>query len=228
MAVKESRDFLIQVRRTSDVSAVAGEWRTRIDGESIQIAFDSGESHLIVGPDRITIPVYEPPLSAIKALIVDFRGANPKAQELVIKTDDVTRQYDREMSFDFSENGKWLASGDPFSLWKLDREKPENVLSSGDGYPVFSPDSRWLAATDHNGIQLFKLDSSGVDARGLVGSYGSVYFSRDGTTLMTLENGEIRRHSLSVQDLKKKAAVYLGRNLTSEDWRNEFPSEAYH
>jgi WD40 repeat protein len=227
LAVKEAKDVLVQLRRTSDVSKLAAEWRTRIDGSTLQIAFDSSERWAVIGANDIRTQVYEPPPSVIKALVIDLQGRKPAGQDLAVGTSNNLKQDDREMSFEFSDDGNWLATGDPFSLWKLDHEKPKNLLLSGEGYPTFSADSRWLTATNANGTQLFSLSSSGAEPRGLVASYGSVHFSRDSNTLLTLENGEIRRHVLPVDKLQNKAAVYVGRNLTSNDWRSEFSNESY-
>jgi WD40 repeat protein len=98
----------------------------------------------------------------------------------------------------FSPDGKWLATGlDGNRVWavKVEPWREGHRLQQGDGlYPVFSPDSTFIAHETHRGTVGLVDVASGHEIAQLPDpslDLASPLFTPDGTRLITLTNGSV-------------------------------------
>jgi hypothetical protein len=207
------------------VVKASGKWELSSAGDNAEIVFDPEERRLVVGPreshvDRIS-------QKSFKVLLVNLQARKPESYEL--ENGILADSGDPgEISYEFSNDGRWLVTGGAFAAWRLGSGAPELVQQApSNGDPTFGADGRWLALASDDGVHLFQVSADTIEDRGRITSNGSVRFSADGQYLGILTNGEIEWHALSLDKVLQKAAEYIGRNLTLTDWDREFPDQSY-
>ncbi|MBK8903663.1 MAG: tetratricopeptide repeat protein [Anaerolineaceae bacterium] len=138
----------------------------------------------------------------------------------------------------FSPDGSWLATigEDSVNLlgWK-DGELTNNDLSfagygeSGLDNILFSPDSRWIAATQWDKVYIWAIIDSSLAPITLVSgsAINAIAFSPDGEWLATANNDNARLWRIELDDLVTIGCRVAGRNFTYQEWEQYFPDEEY-
>ena len=141
--------------------------------------------------------------------------------------------------FEFSADGRWLVSRPEVQLWDIQTANPgistmkPSQFIYNRAIPAFSPDGRWLALAENEGIVLIDLQKSG-DARPSVElskdekSRIALQFTPDSRTLIVAESSAILQWRFDWKDIYSLACQVAGRNLTKMEWQTFFPNDPGH
>lgn len=206
-------------------------------------------SHLMALPDHEGVPRFSPDGRWLVAdngedgtiFLWDLSAAGQPAAPTVL------RDPAAEISvLTFSPDSRWLVSDHQNKapwLWDLGAPDPTAapVALSGDLGSIvragFSPNSHWLVVGDEkNGFAFYLWDLAALDASVAPveatrywDNLTQAVFSPDSRWLLTgSRSGYARLLPLRAEDLVALACTTAGRNLTLDEWEQDFPGQPYH
>lgn len=232
-----AHEYTITLWRMGAFGAPAFTWRLPAEGRiPLSLTFDSTGDRFVAGPSAFAVPNSGPPASSVDALLGVLDTGKPTSQRLKVEIEDYrpsvttgsnVSRSSPDIDYQFSGDGTWLITESPGNLWHIRGGTASHVMRFGGEYVILSGDSAWMATVGLENTRLWQLvDGSAVD-HGALGTRGRVAFLRDKEHILRLENGALLMQTLERSKVLEKASTYVGRNLTWEEWQQEFPGRPY-